>query len=153
MPFDPILTDEPLSEPAQKKRKDFEAQLMAGCMSIGVISILTYGLVIWPFAVFQEYSVNGLLTILATGPLPACVFGAVAGRKLALAGSTGFFGGAMAAAVFMHLRLQQTMLGKYTKDLPAPEYSDLVAILLPVGWFLVSGLVALVFCRREASQG
>ncbi|MBS1715686.1 MAG: hypothetical protein JST30_15260 [Armatimonadetes bacterium] len=153
MPFDPILTDEPLSEPAKQKRKDFEAQLMAGCMSIGVISIITYGLVIWPFAVFQEYSLNGLLTILAAGPLAACVFGAVAGRRLALAGATGFFGGAMAGAVFMHLRLQQTMLGRYTKDLPAPEYPDLVAYAVPVGWFLLSGLVALVFCRREPSQG
>ena len=152
MPFDPILTDEALTEPV-KKKSDFEAQLMAGCMSIGVVSLITYGLVIWPFAVFKEYSVDGLLTILAAGPLAASVFGAVAGRKLALAGASGFFGGAMAGAVFMHLRLQQTLLGRYTKDLPAPEYPDFVALALPIGWFLVAGIVAFLFCRREPSQG
>jgi branched-subunit amino acid transport protein AzlD len=152
MPFEPLLTDEELSSPA-KQKKDFEAQLMAGCVTIGVVSLTTYVLTVWPFAVLPEYTVVGLLRILAMGALPASVFGAVAGRRFALAGASGFFGGAMAAAVFMHLRLQQTLLGNYTKDIPKPEYPDFVAWALPVSWFLWAGLVAWVFCRREPSQG
>lgn len=149
MPVDGLGTDEPLTEPVQRK-KDFEAQLMAGCTTIGVVSLATYFMSIWPYTVFHEYTVQGLVSTLAFGGLPACVFGAIAARKLALAGASGFFGGSMASAVFMHLRLQQTMLGYYTKDIPRPEYPESTQIWLPIGWFVLTGLVSWIFCRRES---
>lgn len=151
MAFDPLLTDEELSEPAARKR-DFESQLMAGCSTIGFTSVLTYLVTIWPFTIFPEWSQKGLATIFGSGALLACIFGAYLGRKFGLAGSSGFFGGAMAAAVFMHLRLQQTMLGFYAKDIPRPEYPEFFAILIPILWFLVASTVAWVFCRREPSE-
>ncbi|MBS1724043.1 MAG: hypothetical protein JSS66_13945 [Armatimonadetes bacterium] len=151
MPFEPLQTDETVSEPAQKK-KDFESQLMAGCTTIGVVSLLTYGLTIWPFSVFPEYTTKGLTLILIAGCGPAMILGAVAGRTLRLAGASGFFGGAMAGAVFMHLRLQQTLLGKFTRDLPKPDYADWLAWAVPPTWFVAAGIIALVFYRREPNN-
>ena len=152
MPVDGTGTDEELTVPELKRKKDFESQLMAGCTTIGVLSVFTYFLSIWPFTVMAEYTWNGLIMILAYGTVPASILGAIAGRKLGYAGSTGYFGGALASAVFMHLRLQQTMLGNFTKDVPKPEYPDSVAIAVPLLWFVVAGIVAVAFCKRTAPE-
>lgn len=151
MAVDGTGTDEQISEPVRRK-KDFEAQLMAGCTTIGVVSMATYFLTIWPYAAFEEYKLSGLVSTLVYGAVPASIFGAVAARKFALAGASGYFGGAMAGAVFMHLRLQQTMLGFYTKDIPRPEYPEFTAIALPMTWFACAGAIAWIFCRREPSE-
>lgn len=147
MPFEPLQTDEPLTGP-KERRKDFEAQLMAGCTTIGVVSLLTYFLTVWPFTVFADYKASELAMILLCGALPATVLGCLATLKFKLAGASGFFGGGMAGAVFMYLRLQQTALGYLeVKDLPRPDYPAAVAWGMPVGWFAVSGLMAYLFLR------
>ena len=151
MPFEPLNTDEELAE-APRRKNDFEAQLMSGCSTIGVSSIITYFITIWPFTRFPEWSVQGLLAIFAFGAFPACLFGIFLGRKFTLAGSSGFFGGALAAAVFMHLRLQQTMLGFYSRDSPRPEYPESFAAIIPILWFVVASLIAWIFCKREPHQ-
>lgn len=151
MPVDGLGTDEQL-ESAPPRQREFESQLMAGCSTIAVTSILTYFMTAWPFAAFPEYSTTGLLQILLFGALPATVLGVLASRRFALAGASGFFGGAMAAAVFMHLRFQQTAIGYVARDMPRPDYPILVIQLLPMAWFAWSGLVALIFCRRESSD-
>ena len=152
MPTDGLGTDEELSQ-APPKNKEFEAQLMSGCSTIGVVSVITYFMTIWPFAVYPEYSIVGLLKIIGFGILPASILGAIAARRFALAGASGFFGGAMAAAVFIHLRLQQTMLGNYARDIPKPDYPESFAFMLPLLWFVWSGALAWIFCRREPSEG
>lgn len=152
MPADGLGTDEELAQVPARKR-DFEAQLMAGCSTIGIVSVITYFLTIWPFAVFPEYSIVGLAQIIAFGMLPASVLGVFAARKFALAGASGFFAGAMAAATFIHLRLQQTMLGNYARDIPKPDYPEAVAYLLPFAWFAWTGALAWIFCRREPPEG
>ncbi len=119
-------------------------------MTIGIVSLITYGLVVWPFTTFPEYRISGLFQIALFGALPATVFGIVASRRFELAGASGFFGGSMAAAVFMFLRLQQTLLGKYTKDLPTPEYPDSIGLIIPIAWFVWAAMIAFVSCRRQS---
>ena len=148
MPFDPILTDEEVTTTSPSK-KEFEAELMGGCVTIGLVSIITYFVTIWPFARFPEYTWTGLATVFGVGALPACCFGVYVCRRFALAGAIGFFGGAMAAAVFMHLRLQQTMLGYYGKDIPRPEYPESFAVLIPLAWFVLTASLSFIFYRRE----
>ena len=70
MPTDGLGTDEELSQ-EPPKNKEFEAQLMSGCSTIGVVSVITYFMTIWPFAVYPEYSIVGLLKIIGFGILPA----------------------------------------------------------------------------------
>lgn len=151
MPVDGLGTDEQLESPAPKQ-KEFEAQLMAGCSTIAVTSLITYFMTAWPFAVFPEYSIVGLGQIFLFGALPATVLGVIASRKFALAGASGYFGGAMAAAVFMHLRFQQTALGYLAPDMPKPDYPPFLIQVLPFAWFAGAGLIAFVFYRRERPE-
>ena len=151
MPIDGTGTDEELTGP-QFSKKDFEAELMAGCSTIALVSLVTYLVTVWPFFKFPEYSIVGLVSIVSTGILPAMVIGVIVSRKFALAGAAGFFGGSMAGAVFMHLRLQQTLLGKYAQDMPRPDYPDIVAWIIPFAWFSVAGIIAWIFCRREGPE-
>jgi hypothetical protein len=144
-------TDEPIEQSVQQK-KDFEAELMRGCLVIGAASLITYALCVWPFTAFPEYSVVGLSQIAATGLLPSLVFGIFMARRAGLAGGTGFFGGALAAAVFMHLRLQQTALGYITKDMPRPDYPAWIGWALPPIWVVIAGLAALVFSKGESVE-
>ncbi len=148
MAHEPLRTDEPLSEPV-KSKSDFETQLMAGCATISLAAVFTYLIAVWPWLVFPEYRLDGLITIGLTGALPASVFGALCIRRFRLAGASGFFGGGMASAVFMYLRLEQTMLGRLSVDLPAPEYPERWAWLLPIVWFLWTGLLGVLLLPRD----
>jgi hypothetical protein len=126
---------------------------MNGCATIVVLSFTTYGLVVWPFFVMPEYTIFGLLTIIVLGMAPATVFGALAVRRAGLAGAAGFFGGAMASAVFIFLRLQQTQLGRLSYELPDPEYPAAWGWMLPLAWFLFSGGIAAVLLPKEKDSG
>lgn len=152
MPVDGSGTDEEI-EVSESPKKDFESQLMAGCTTIVLSSLITYGLTVWPFLSLPEYSIVGLCNILLFGAVPATIFGVIVSRKFALAGAAGYFGGAMAGAVFMQIRLQQTMLARFVKDLPKPDYPESMAWIVPVSWFLFSALMAWIFCTREKPQG
>jgi Na+(H+)/acetate symporter ActP len=143
VPFEPLGTDEPLAE-APKKHRDFETQIMAGCMTIVLASLITYALAVWPWFTMAEYTMRGLFGIVLAGMLPATVFGVYCTRKFDQAGASGFFGGAMTAGVFMYLRLQQTLLGKHSVDLPAPEYPEGFGWAVPLAWVLFAGAVAWV---------
>lgn len=151
MSFEPLQTDEPIEGPV-KKRSDFESQLMAGCGFVLTCSLVTYLLSIWPFFIFEEYTVLGMGRIATFVCVPTAVFGIVAIRKLGLPAASGYFGGAMAAGVFMYLRLKQTMLGFLDVDLPRPEFPQHWGWLVPVCWILWCGMIALIFMPRESVE-
>jgi hypothetical protein len=142
MPFDPIRTDEKLKKPV-KKKTDFEAHLMTGCMVICISSFLVLGIAVWPFFSFEEHTVEGLKMISLFGLLPAVLFGGIVTWKFGLAGSSGMIGGAMTASIFMYLKLAQTALGKQVVDLPAPEYPVRWAWLLPLSFLLAAVTIGL----------
>jgi len=152
MPFEPLRTDEPIERHAVRKVRDFESSLMAGCATIVLASLITYFLSIWPFFVFPEYRISGLLIIALAGPGTAGVFGIFCTRKFGLAGASGFVGGAMASAIFMFLRLQQTVAVRGHHDYVQPEYPDRWAWLTPLAWFLISGALALIFLPKEPEE-
>ncbi|MCG9895872.1 MAG: hypothetical protein MH204_10405 [Fimbriimonadaceae bacterium] len=157
MPLDPLRTDEKRDDPAAYPRKDFEGQMMSGCMTIGLGSVISYVLVAWPLFFVPEYSIQGLLQWAGLGVVPLLIFGAVLCRRFGLAGAAGFVGGAIPGAVFLYLRLNQTLARGLIPDLPKAEYPEswvgflpLLFILLCLLWagFLVPGREF----RTEAEQ-
>ncbi len=151
MPFEPLQTDEPI-ERHTRRIKDFESSLMSGCATIVLGSLITYGLTIWPFFVFEEYRVSGLAMAMATGAGVAAVFGMICTRKFGLAGASGFIGGAMASAIFIYLRLQQTVAVRGHHDYLQPEFPDRWSWLTPLAWFLAALAVALLFLPKEQEE-
>jgi hypothetical protein len=126
---------------------------MSGCATIVVASFVTYGLAVWPYFVLPEHTVAGLVTIVLSGMAPASVFGSLAVRSHGLAGAAGFLGGAMASAVFVYLRLQQTQLGRLSYELPDPEYPAAWVWMLPLAWFLLCGGLAALLLPKETDAG
>ena len=151
MAHEPIKTDEKLDAPA-KKRPDMDTALLTGCLTVAVISLVVYGLVAWPFFVYQMHTRAGLISGALYGMAPAAVFGALTVRRLGLTGGTGFAGGAFASGLFIYLQLSNLMLGKVgdVEDLPPPDYPEHWTWLLPLIWCLLAlALVLLLLSKRE----
>ena len=151
MAHEPLKTDEKLDGSA-KRRPDMDTALLTGCLTVAVISIAVYGLVAWPFFVYQMHTRIGLVSAGLFGFAPAAVLGALTVRKLGLTGGTGFAGGAFASGLFVYLQLSNLMLGKVgdVEDLPSPDYPEEWAWLLPLIWcLLVVAIVLVLLPRRE----
>lgn len=153
MPFEPLRTDEKLSR-KQKPAKDMDSLMLAGCTGFVGASILSYGLAVWPFMAFQE---TQRATTIAWGALlgllPAAILGVFAARKFNLPGACGFVGGSMAMSVFLYLRLQQVMAGNASTDLPHPDYPESWGWMIPLGWLLLSIVLAVVALPRSPDGG
>lgn len=141
MGFEPLQTDEKLYSRVEGQ-KEFEAQMMGGCTTIGLGSVAVFALCAWPWFVVQEYRVAGLQTWLMLGALPALALGAALSRLFGLAGASGFVGGSLISAVFVFLRLDQSMMRNLIPDVPRPDYPDIWKYLVPLIWILVSMVVA-----------
>ena len=150
MAHEPLKTDEKLDAPA-KRRPDMDTALLTGCLTVAVISIAVYGLVAWPFFVYQMHTRTGLVSGALFGIAPAAVLGALTVRKLGLTGGTGFAGGAFASGLFVYLQLSNLMLGKVgdVEDLPPPDYPEYWAWLLPLIWCLLAVAIVLVLLPRR----
>ncbi len=142
MPFEPLRTDEKLDHPGDQPR-DMDSHMIAGCAGFVAASLLTYFLALWPHLAFPDgYRLDTLLAALGFGLLPACVLGAFAARRSGLPGACGFLGGMMAFAVFLHLRIQQFLAARGSRDLPQPEYPDSFEWAVPVLVLLLAAAVA-----------
>lgn len=148
MPFEPLKTDEKYEGPAQAKT-NLERQLMAGCTTIVVICFLVYFITIWPWFALPAYTVSGLTEALIFGAGASVILGIIATLKFKSAGGAGFLGGAMAASVFMYLRLNQIMLGKGHVDLPQPEYPERWEWLVPLAYMVLCIAVVAVLWPKE----
>ncbi|MCX7799651.1 MAG: hypothetical protein N2109_04835 [Fimbriimonadales bacterium] len=132
MPFEPLRTDEKLDHEAERPR-DMDTHMIAGCSGFVATSLLTYFLALWPHLVFHEgYRLATLAAGLGFGLVPACILGAVATRRFGLPGACGFLGGVMAFSVFLHLRIQQFLAARGSRDLPQPEYPDDFQWMVPL---------------------
>lgn len=142
MPFDPLLTDEKLETPV-KPEKDLDTQMIMGCSGFVFSSLVFYALGVWPHFLFtQVYRLSTLGMTLAIGVLPAFIFGAVATRKFGLVGACGSFGGALAYAIFLYLRLDQIILASGFREAPEPEYPMAFKWLVPLMTVLVTALIS-----------
>src|SRR5688572_7912858 len=121
MPFDPLLTDEKLEGPVQKKR-DYEGYLMAGCMAVGLTAVIIYALSAWPWFVFEDHRVSGIRDICLFGGVPALLCAMISTWRFGTAGLSGSFGGAMIAGIFIWLRLQEVSVGINNPDRLQVEY-------------------------------
>ncbi|HXH59828.1 MAG TPA: hypothetical protein VNI20_00565 [Fimbriimonadaceae bacterium] len=144
-------TDERLEKKAPRKA-DMDSRFLAGCLTIALFSIGFYILAIWPFFEFPAHLRSGLLSVGLFGALPTLLVGVAAVRKFGLEGATALVGGSLAAAVFAYLRMDSMMLGKYDTNgqLPAPDYPDSWAWIVPLGWCLtVVAIVLFSLPKRE----
>ncbi len=153
MPFEPLGTDEPLTEENAPPPRDFEMALAGGCSVALLGSLAIFLLTIWPFFVIPEQSVAGLRQILLWGGVPSTLLGILLVRIFQTPGLSAYGGGAMCAALFMWLRLSQTMLrnADASTELPPVEYSPAMAYLLPLGWVLLAAILIAIFFPRERS--
>lgn len=142
MPFEPLRTDEKLDREAERPR-DMDAHMIAGCAGFVATSLSAYFLALWPQLVFhQGYQLATLAAATGFGLIPACVLGAFAARRFGLPGACGFLGGIMAYAVFLHLRIQQFLAARGSRDLPQPEYPDEFQWMVPMLALMLAVLVA-----------
>lgn len=153
MPFEPIRTDE-ARDRRSRKRSDFDTQMLFGCSGFVGASVLTYALAVWPHLAWSDTHSSAVLGLgLALGLGPACVFGGFVARRFGLAGAAGFFAGSMASATFLFLRLQQVMAFRGIPDTPQPDYPYAWMWIVPLGWVLLSAILALLFVPKDELFG
>ena len=142
-------TDEQI-EGKPKKRPDLDSELLRGCITIGTLSLLVFGLTIAPFYFTEQHTFSGLATTGLLGAAPALVLGAIAVRRLGLSGATGLMGGAAAGAIFVYLSMEQVMLGYAgISSMPVPEIPPFWSWLLPLIWVLVCLATVLLLYPRN----
>ena len=149
MPFEPLQTDEAVEGPAKKER-DFDTQMLAGCTTFVAVSLLSYGLAVWPYFVFQNtYELKSLALASGIGLIPAALVGGYAVWRWGLAAAGGFVSGSLATAIFLMLRLKQVLLTEGIKDLPQAEFPESWQYLVPGAWMLVVLAVSALLIRKE----
>lgn len=148
MPFEELRTDERLEKPVRPPR-DMDSLMLFGCTGFVLASFLTYFLSVWPFFVIPDQeTIRGLAIAIAAGFVPAAVLGALLARKFGLPGACGAIGGAMATAIFLHLRVKLLMLGFSLPDVPDPEFPPVMTWIVPLAWLLAMVLVQLLVLYR-----
>ena len=149
MAFEPLKTDEKYDGPPIKKR-DMDAYMLAGCSSFVFITVITYGLVIWPWLVFQDISkLSTFLKCLGYGLLPSVALGIYMIRKTGVAGACGFVGASMTSGIFLFLRLQQAHMAFEAHQAPKPEFNPSLSYLLPIAWVAVAISLGVAFVPQK----
>ncbi len=149
MAFEPLGTDEKLSEPV-KPEKDLDTILLGGCSTFVLICILVYALTSIPFYIFDDvYRLTSLLRTLAIGGIPACILGLFFTRRFGASGFGGYLGGLLISGVFLHLRLRQVMLSEWMKDAPQPDYPMSFVWIIPAIFVLANIMLALIVVKKN----
>lgn len=149
MPFEPLRTDEKLTEKAAKP-KSMDDLMLGGCTGFVGVSVGTFLLAMWPFLVFGTTpAYQDLLYAFPIGLIPAAALGAYTSKRFGLAAACGFIGGAMAIAVFMHLIANRTMLALFAEsgNRSAPPF--ILVYLIPVFWTLAAVGLAYAFVPKS----
>jgi len=143
MPLEPLNTDERI-ENAGPRAKSMDDQMLFGCSGFVLASVGGYALSVWPFFAFGEID---KLPVLAQdgaiGFVSAVVLSVVVTRRFGVAGACGAVGGAMSAAMFLYLRIQQAFLAHLARQAPEPGYPPVLQGLVPFAWLLAILLVAI----------
>lgn len=117
--------------------------MLAGCTGFVSSSLVTYCLAIWPFLLFVDsLSWSNVLKAMAMGLLPAAIFGGYATRRFGLPGATGFLGGALAIAVFLHLNIKRILLAVAVQPGLLLDFPPAMVYLIPLAWVLASVAIA-----------
>jgi hypothetical protein len=150
MPWEPLRTDEKLEAPVKQER-DMDTQMLFGCSSFVIVSLLTYALIVWPFFVWQSIETTGTLGLcLALGLVPAFLVGGLATRRYGLAGAFGFLGGTVATAIFLYLRLQSAHLAALADQAPTPDWPSALVPIVPVTAIILAAMqVAALLPKHE----
>ena len=134
--------------PYPRPPKDMDTLMLTGCFGFVLISVVSYGVSIWPYFLWynaDRYEV--LAQCSAAGLFPAAVLGAIGSRKFGIPGGAGFIAGAATTAVFLYIRINEMFLGAQAHRSPEPNYPHFMSFLFPLLWILISILISLVFLK------
>lgn len=131
--------------PYPRPPKDMDTLMLTGCFGFVLVSLLAYGLSIWPYFFWytsNRYETLGFCSLV--GLLPAALLGAIGSRRFGIPGGAGSIAGALTTSVFLYIRLNEMFLGAAAHRSPEPNYPQAMTILFPLAWILVSILIAFV---------
>lgn len=149
MPFEPLQTDERLDNAGPKPR-DVDQVMLTGCSTFVAASIIGYLLAVWPFFTVPEtHLARNLAAACGFGMTPALILTGFATRRFGLPGACGGLGGAMAAGIFLYLRMDQIMLGLTVRDLPRPDYPAAWAWIVPTAYVVATVAVGALLLPRD----
>jgi len=151
MPFEPLRTDERTGTPPPPKR-DFDDEMLVGCGTFVLTSVIGYGLGASPFFVFTNtHQLKGLALATGLGLVCQSALGGFASRKYELPGSCGYLAGAFVTTVFIHLRLQQLVAGRGDVNYVQPEFPDSWMWFVPGAWLAIA-IAVVLFCYRSLPE-
>jgi len=145
MSFEPLKTDEPIHPGQEKRQKEFEGQILRGSMIIGLTAVTVFVLCSWPFLMVEEYRVTGLRFWAIFGAIPALAVGTFVAWRFRLTGASGFAGGALVSSVFIHLRMDFSLLRGLVPDVPQADYPESWKWLIPAIWLILCLVISFVF--------
>lgn len=141
MAFEPIGTDEQLT--TGYKPEDHDAPLIRGCMVFAVVSLVTFGLLMWPFLDVRElFQYNALIRALWVASIPAAIWGVVWSRIGSVPGASAFVAGTLLAGVFVYIRVRQVIIFAGQSGSPPTEYPDSWNLFIPIVWVVGSFVLA-----------
>jgi hypothetical protein len=131
-------------------KRDLDSQMLAGCTAFVFVSMVAFGLSLWPFFAWPElWRTSNLALCCAVGFVPSAVLGAVFARRGGIPGASGYVAYAMAFSAFLYLRLEQIRMSALAQQTPELDYPAILGALIPLGWLLVSLFIAMA-CFRES---
>ena len=153
MGFDPIETDEKITQPSAPA-KDMDSLMLAGCTGFVGSSMTGYVLAVWPFFLFAETRFASQLGLaLLCGIVPALIFAGYVTRKFGLPAACGSLGGGMATSVFIYLRLNQIMLANGVPQAEKPNYPEAWSWIIPLATLLLTiGVLAVLLPKGEFGE-
>jgi hypothetical protein len=124
--------------------------MVFGCSGFVFSSLFIWLLTVWPFLLFNRADrLHNLVMACAIGFAPAILVGAICSRRFGLPGACGFLASALSTAVFIYLRISQMFLAAQARQIPKPDYPQLMETLLPAAWVVLVLLLA-VGCLPKA---
>lgn len=122
-----------------------DKQMLLGCSAFVAASFLCYFAWVGPWFLWpDQHLLSVLAKVTVVGFGLSVLPGLFTTLRGGIAGGCGYLAGTMAGAVFVHLRIDQVLLGRLIPQSPIPEYPDSFSWLVPGLMIGSTALVVLV---------
>lgn len=132
-------------DPEATRAQTLESELFAGCITLGVASILVFVAGMVPaFLGFPVTQVRGLGTCLVLGMVGVGVICLGLRRLRPTLLTPSIIGGGIASAAFYFMRMNQLVATEYMPTETPPEWPAAWQVFVPLGWLLAHVGLAVV---------
>jgi hypothetical protein len=119
--------------------------MLAGCTTFLLVALFVYAVLVAPwFFVSGLWQLTAVGTACAYGLVPALLIGGGVGIKFGPAAALGFFGGVLASAVFLLIRIDQFFSLALARQAPEPDYPPIYRFLIPIVYVLVASFLVIM---------